>query len=145
MSSPLVDVWEAAAASPFQPSVGKDSQFTLGFALLFACTSPVALCHAPDANVMLMLTRPPALLLTGYFGLSMSNHRSLTLTLTPPPPRLPALLTPTQTARSPTCPSSALPLQSRSGTSPRPPHHNPPLTLHSFGAVYMICAVGVYV
>jgi hypothetical protein len=51
MSSPLVDVWEAAAASPFQPSVGKDSQFALGFALLFACTSPVALCHAPDANV----------------------------------------------------------------------------------------------
>lgn len=37
MSSPLVDVWEAAAASPFQPSIGKDSQFTLGFALLFAC------------------------------------------------------------------------------------------------------------
>ena len=39
MSSPLADVWEAAATSPFQPSIGKDSQFTLGFALLFACMS----------------------------------------------------------------------------------------------------------
>ena len=38
MSSPLADVWEAAAASPFQPTIGKDTQFTLGFALLFACT-----------------------------------------------------------------------------------------------------------
>jgi hypothetical protein len=37
MSSPLADVWEAAAASPFQPTIGKESQFTLGFALLFAC------------------------------------------------------------------------------------------------------------
>jgi hypothetical protein len=37
MSSPLADVWEAAAASPFQPTIGKNSQFTIGFALLFAC------------------------------------------------------------------------------------------------------------
>lgn len=40
MSSPLADVWHAAAASPFQPAVGKTSQFTLGFALLFACEPP---------------------------------------------------------------------------------------------------------
>ena len=37
MSSPPVDVWEAAAASPFQPGVGKNAQFTLGLALLFVC------------------------------------------------------------------------------------------------------------
>ncbi|KAF1926177.1 uncharacterized protein M421DRAFT_422852 [Didymella exigua CBS 183.55] len=49
MSSPLADVWEAAAASPFQPTIGKNSQFTLGFALLFA-----------------------SLLLTGFFGLNRS-------------------------------------------------------------------------
>ena len=40
MSSPLADVWEAAAASPFQPTIGKETQFTLGFALLFACMFP---------------------------------------------------------------------------------------------------------
>ncbi|KAJ4335999.1 hypothetical protein N0V87_005720 [Didymella glomerata] len=49
MSSPLADVWEAAAASPFQPTIGKNSQFTIGFALLFA-----------------------SLLLTGFFGLNRS-------------------------------------------------------------------------
>lgn len=34
MSSPLLDVWEAASASPFTPAVAKDSQFTLGLVLL---------------------------------------------------------------------------------------------------------------
>jgi hypothetical protein len=38
MSSPLLDVWEAAASHPFQPTVGKDTQFTLGFVLLAICT-----------------------------------------------------------------------------------------------------------
>jgi hypothetical protein len=37
MSSPLLDVWEAASASPYNPSVGKGTQFTLGFVLLFIC------------------------------------------------------------------------------------------------------------
>jgi hypothetical protein len=37
MSSPLLDVWEAASASPYNPSVAKGVQFTLGFALLFTC------------------------------------------------------------------------------------------------------------
>jgi cell cycle checkpoint protein len=30
----LHEVWEAAASSPFEPSVGKDSQLNIGFALL---------------------------------------------------------------------------------------------------------------
>ncbi|KAE8834141.1 hypothetical protein HRS9122_08221 [Pyrenophora teres f. teres] len=34
MSSPLQDVWEAAASSPFTPTIGKDTQFTVGFVLL---------------------------------------------------------------------------------------------------------------
>ncbi|RII07706.1 hypothetical protein CUC08_Gglean008681 [Alternaria sp. MG1] len=34
MSSPLVDVWEAAASSPFSPAIGKNTQFTVGFVLL---------------------------------------------------------------------------------------------------------------
>lgn len=33
-SPPLLDVWEAAASSPYHPSVGKDAQFTVGAALL---------------------------------------------------------------------------------------------------------------
>lgn len=30
----LYEVWQAAASSPFQPTVGKDSQLTLGLLLL---------------------------------------------------------------------------------------------------------------
>lgn len=39
MSSPLLDVWEAAASSPFSPSIGKNTQFTVGFVLLSICMS----------------------------------------------------------------------------------------------------------
>jgi hypothetical protein len=40
MSSPLLDVWEAASASPYSPAVGKNTQLTVGFVLLFLCMSP---------------------------------------------------------------------------------------------------------
>ncbi|KAI8933672.1 hypothetical protein NX059_009391 [Plenodomus lindquistii] len=79
MSSPLVDVWEAAAASPFSPAIGKDSQFAVGFTLLAI-----------------------SLVLSTIFGL----NRSLV--------NLPVLAAPASIA-------------------------------FGFGAVYMICAVGVYV
>jgi hypothetical protein len=59
---------------------------TASLPLASRCCSPVRrlwpCAMLPMLMSMLMLTRPPALLLTGYFGLSMSNHRSLTLTLT---------------------------------------------------------------
>ena len=48
-ATPLRDIWEASASQPFQPSIGKDSQFTIGFALLLI-----------------------SLIFTGLFGLSMS-------------------------------------------------------------------------
>lgn len=67
MSSPLADVWEAAAASPFQPTIGKNSQFTIGFALLFACRLSSTRAVRSRAN------NAPALLLTGFFGLSMPS------------------------------------------------------------------------
>ncbi|CAG7561281.1 hypothetical protein NW752_003511 [Fusarium irregulare] len=35
MDSSLHEVWQAAAGSPFFPTVNKDTQFTLAFALLF--------------------------------------------------------------------------------------------------------------
>jgi hypothetical protein len=40
MSSPLLDVWEAAAGSPYYPAVGKNTQFTVGFTLLLFCMRP---------------------------------------------------------------------------------------------------------
>ncbi|KAH6878683.1 hypothetical protein BKA58DRAFT_436375 [Alternaria rosae] len=79
MSSPLVDVWEAAASSPFSPAVGKNTQFTVGFVLLAI-----------------------SLILSTIFGLNRSFIN------------LPVLGVPASLA-------------------------------FGFGAVYMICAVGVYV
>jgi hypothetical protein len=40
MSSPLLDVWEAASGSPYYPAVGKNTQLTVGFVLLFLCMFP---------------------------------------------------------------------------------------------------------
>lgn len=34
MDSSLLELWHTAQASPFQPVVGKDSQFLVGFVLL---------------------------------------------------------------------------------------------------------------
>ncbi|KAG4422471.1 hypothetical protein DL98DRAFT_429301 [Cadophora sp. DSE1049] len=79
MESSLHQVWESAAGNPFVPTIGKDSQFLVGFTLLSL-----------------------GLLLTGYFGLNRS-------VLNIPLVGIPASLS------------------------------------IAFGAVYMICAVGVYV
>ncbi|KAK3049631.1 hypothetical protein LTR09_009052 [Extremus antarcticus] len=46
-ATPLHDLWEASASQPFQPTFSKDSQFQIGFTLLFI-----------------------GLLLTGLFGLN---------------------------------------------------------------------------
>lgn len=79
MESSLHQVWESASGSPFVPTVGKGSQFFVGFTLLTL-----------------------GLLLSGYFGL----NRSI---VNVPLVGIPASL------------------------------------VIGFGAVYMICAVGVYV
>ncbi|KAJ5637980.1 hypothetical protein N7490_007859 [Penicillium lividum] len=39
----LNEVWEAASATPFQPIVSKDSQFSIGFNLLLCDRSFVSL------------------------------------------------------------------------------------------------------
>ncbi|KAK3633888.1 hypothetical protein LTR56_004647 [Elasticomyces elasticus] len=33
-ATPLLDIWEASASQPFQPSIGKSAQLTIGFTLL---------------------------------------------------------------------------------------------------------------
>ncbi|KAL5437794.1 hypothetical protein PMIN06_010438 [Paraphaeosphaeria minitans] len=97
MSTPLLDVWEAAASSPYQPSISKDSQLTVGAFLLLI-----------------------ALFLAGVFGLSMRQ----------------LVYAASQNARL-TCADLKfinLPLLGV-----------PASLAFGFGAVYMICAVGVYV
>lgn len=79
MEQSLQEVWKGAAASPFIPTIGKDSQFTVGFSLLTI-----------------------GILLIGFFGMNRSLANVLLI-----------------------------------GT--------PAGLAVGFGAVYMICAVGVYV
>ncbi|KAI7301284.1 hypothetical protein KC315_g16722 [Hortaea werneckii] len=75
----LTELWEASAGQPFQPAIGKGTQFTFGFTLLLL-----------------------AFILTSLFGLN--------------------------------------------NTLKNVPVYGIPASLaFGFGAVYMICAVGVYV
>ncbi|GAB1741618.1 hypothetical protein NU219Hw_g7037t1 [Hortaea werneckii] len=75
----LTELWEASAGQPFQPTIGKGTQFTVGFTLLLL-----------------------AFILTSLFGLN--------------------------------------------NTLKNVPAYGIPASLaFGFGAVYMICAVGVYV
>ena len=79
----LYEVWQAAASSPFEPSVGKDSQLYVGFILLLIGTALSLL----DARAILM---PFAgLFLTVLFGLSMSRSSSPSLSLLTPSDRSP--------------------------------------------------------
>jgi hypothetical protein len=41
---PLNDLWEAAAGQPYEPTIGKNSQFTVGITLLFTGTHHPYLC-----------------------------------------------------------------------------------------------------
>ncbi|KAI6870237.1 hypothetical protein KC343_g5092 [Hortaea werneckii] len=78
-AAPLTELWEASAGQPFRPTIGKGTQFTVGFTLLLL-----------------------AFILTSLFGLN--------------------------------------------NTIKNVPLYGIPASLaFGFGAVYMICAVGVYV
>ena len=49
----LLDVWEASAANPYYPTVSKDSQFLVGFTLLFAGKNmTLDKCNGPIANII---------------------------------------------------------------------------------------------
>lgn len=34
-AQPLRDIWEASASQPFQPTISKETQFQVGFTLIF--------------------------------------------------------------------------------------------------------------
>jgi hypothetical protein len=130
MSSPLLDVWEAAASSPFSPAVGKNTQFTVGFVLLAICMSGALVLSGP------LLTTRAALILTTIFGLSTRYLHISLANLYSCAPR-PILCQPSR----PWC-SRFISIWVRGLGNL---YKTRPLTPNSFGAVYMICAVGVYV
>lgn len=71
MSSPLLDVWEAAAASPFHPSVGKNSQFTIGSLLLVTAFLLAGIFGLNRSLVNLSVLGIPASLAFGFGAVYM--------------------------------------------------------------------------
>ncbi|ORY16624.1 hypothetical protein BCR34DRAFT_622324 [Clohesyomyces aquaticus] len=71
MSSPLLDVWEAAASSPYKPSIGKGSQFTLGFLLLFISLILATIFGLNRSFVNLPILGIPASLAFGFGAVYM--------------------------------------------------------------------------
>ena len=66
MDSSLHEVWQAAAGSPFVPTVGKDSQFLIAFVLLvfgFFLGGAFTLSRFCDRDVALLLRTWTALLI----------------------------------------------------------------------------------
>ncbi|KAH7138376.1 hypothetical protein B0J11DRAFT_587640 [Dendryphion nanum] len=71
MSSPLLDVWEAASASPYHPSIGKDSQFTIGALLLFFAFVLATIFGLNRSLVNLTILGVPASLAFGFGAVYM--------------------------------------------------------------------------
>ncbi|KAH9863782.1 hypothetical protein J1614_009714 [Plenodomus biglobosus] len=71
MSSPLLDVWEAAASSPFHPTIGKNSQFTVGFALLAISLVLSTIFGLNRSLVNLPILAAPASLAFGFGAVYM--------------------------------------------------------------------------
>lgn len=116
MDSSLLEVWQAAASTPFQPAVAKDSQFFIAFLLLLIGVA-----------------------ITGFFALSklcsstFIEIRRLILQCRPFLHQRPSAR---RACLSCNCVSqTASILQSRFCTNIN----------FRFGTVYMFCAVGVYV
>lgn len=57
MSNQLLDVWEAASASPFHPYIAKDNEFVLGFSLLVFCMLCYH-CRDPHTTRRALTTHP---------------------------------------------------------------------------------------
>ncbi|EOA91328.1 uncharacterized protein SETTUDRAFT_162080 [Exserohilum turcica Et28A] len=71
MSSPLLDVWDAAAAQPFHPAVGKDTQFTVGFVLLAISLVLTTIFGLNRSLINLPLLGVPASLAFGFGSVYM--------------------------------------------------------------------------
>lgn len=71
MSSPLLEIWEAASASPYQPTVSKNSQFAVGFILLLLAFILTGIFGLNRALVNLPLLGVPASLAFGFGAVYM--------------------------------------------------------------------------
>ncbi|KAJ5949510.1 hypothetical protein N7454_001094 [Penicillium verhagenii] len=61
----LNEVWEAASATPFYPTISKDSQFSIGFSLLLIAVFAGGLFGLNRSFLSLFTLGVPAALATG--------------------------------------------------------------------------------
>ncbi|OCK87792.1 uncharacterized protein K441DRAFT_670107 [Cenococcum geophilum 1.58] len=71
MSSPLLEIWEAASASPYQTTVSKNSQFAVGFILLLLAFILTGIFGLNRSLVNLPLLGVPASLAFGFGAVYM--------------------------------------------------------------------------
>ncbi|KAF2677538.1 hypothetical protein K458DRAFT_319323 [Lentithecium fluviatile CBS 122367] len=71
MSTPLLNVWEAAASSPFYPPVSKNQQFTFGFLLLLISLVLVTVFSLNRSFINLPIIGVPASLAFGFGAVYM--------------------------------------------------------------------------
>ena len=64
-ATPLHDLWEASASQPYEPTIGKNSQFTVGFTLLLIALALTALFGLNNKLVNVGLYGVPASLAFG--------------------------------------------------------------------------------
>ena len=63
---PLNDLWEAAAGQPYEPTIGKESQFTVGITLLFTGIHHLSLFVVQEVNSDIYSSYPVRLLRSEY-------------------------------------------------------------------------------
>ncbi|KAH7390830.1 hypothetical protein DE146DRAFT_758275 [Phaeosphaeria sp. MPI-PUGE-AT-0046c] len=71
MSSPLLDVWEAASGAPYYPAVGKNTQFAVAFVLLLLSLVLGTVFGLNRSLVNLSLLGVPASLAFGFGAVYM--------------------------------------------------------------------------
>ncbi|KAF2637427.1 hypothetical protein P280DRAFT_407103 [Massarina eburnea CBS 473.64] len=71
MSTPLLDVWEAAAAEPFRPYISKDSEFFFAFSLLLFSLLLTGVFSLNRSFINLPLLGVPASIAFGFGSVLM--------------------------------------------------------------------------
>jgi len=131
MSSSLHEVWEASASRPFHPTVSQNSQAFVG-AILLISGETLFIFYSTSLNIADIIL---ALLLSSGFFLSKQN---LIATVS-------SSSNVFQTGRSSISLFLVFLRHWPSGSFLPYTLKSPQLTRDRFGAVYMICAAGVYV
>lgn len=95
---PLNDLWTAAAGQPYEPAIGKNTQFTVGISLLFTGTWHCILCIHLDRQANNHSSHSVWLLWPEYVTPSSSQRPDAKLCIDPSLKNLPLIGVPASLA-----------------------------------------------